>query len=428
MAQLQTPIRVETPDTESENRVRKIAVLAMVGTLVFACAMSTYVELSTRSGLLAMSNLPMTVLLPFVFWLLGNSVLKRFWPQLSLSATEMRVLFCLLWVGGLFAGFNWATQWAGMMASPRYFASPENRWEELYFDDLPNWMLPLDTPGVVDGFYQGIWSGVPWGAWLGPIFWAGSIALAITAVGLGLTALFQKQWAQHERLVYPLAEVSLELTEGFDRKPGWPAFMQNKAFWAGFFIAALPLLWNIGEYFIPDFPRIAIFDPMFGRTGRRGAPLSRYLPPFAFSYRILPTLMGFTFSVRFEHSVQHLVGLPRGTGGTIRHESRGVHSGAERAGSRCGRHCEPFFERGDVGTNSLGDMGSTRASETRLETGSQSSCRKSVRDNDSVSSRNFSGACERIDIYGILALSVGKQPINTDIVDGGILDWPFLYR
>ena len=105
--------------------------------------MSTYVELSTRSGLLAMSNLPMTVLLPFVFWLLGNSVLKRFWPQLSLSATEMRVLFCLLWVGGLFAGFNWATQWAGMMAAPRYFASPENRWEELYFDDLPNWMLPL---------------------------------------------------------------------------------------------------------------------------------------------------------------------------------------------------------------------------------------------------------------------------------------------
>ena len=132
MAQVQS---VETPETES--RVRKTAVLAMVGTLVFACAMSTYVELSTRSGLLAMSNLPMTVLLPFVFWLLGNSVLKRFWPQLSLSETEMRVLFCLLWVGGLFAGFNWATQWAGMMAAPRYFASPENRWEELYFDDYP---------------------------------------------------------------------------------------------------------------------------------------------------------------------------------------------------------------------------------------------------------------------------------------------------
>ena len=249
MAQLQS---VEILETES--RVRKTAVLAMVGTLVFACAMSTYVELSTRSGLLAMSNLPMTVLLPFVFWLLGNSVLKRYWPRLSLSATEMRVLFCLLWVGGLFAGFNWATQWAGMMAAPRYFASPENRWEELYFDDLPNWMLPLNSPGVVDGFYQGLWSDVPWGAWLGPIFWAGSIALAITAIGLGLTALFQKQWAQHERLVYPLAEVSLELTEGFDRKPGWPAFMQSKAFWAGFLIAAFPLLWNIAEYFIPDFP------------------------------------------------------------------------------------------------------------------------------------------------------------------------------
>ena len=146
-----------------------------------------------------------------------------------------------------------------------------------------------------------------------PFSGQGSIALAITAIGLGLTALFQKQWAQHERLVYPLAEVSLELTEGFDQKPGWPAFMQSKAFWAGFFIAALPLLWNIAEYFIPDFPRIAIFDPMFGRTGRRGAPLSRYLPPFAFSYRILPTLMGFTFlcdlNILFSIWSVYLVGL-----------------------------------------------------------------------------------------------------------------------
>ena len=79
-----------------------------------------------------------------------------------------------------------------MMAAPRYFASPENRWEELYFDDLPNWMLPLDTPGVVDGFYQGIWSGVPWGAWLGPIFWAGSIALAITASWIGINRIISK--------------------------------------------------------------------------------------------------------------------------------------------------------------------------------------------------------------------------------------------
>ena len=284
------------PDLPSaEDPIRKTAVLAMVGTLVFTCVMSTYIELSTRSALLAMSNLPMTVLLPFVFWLLGNAVLKRFCPRLSLSSSEMRVLFCLVWIGGLFAGFNWATQWAGMMAAPRYFASPENRWEELYFDDLPDWMLPLDSPGVVDGFYQGVWAGVPWGAWLAPLFWAGSIALAIAAVGLGLTALFQKQWAHHERLVYPLAEVSLELTEGFDRKRGWPPFVKNRVFWVGFVVAAVPLLWNIGAYFIPDFPRIAIFDPMFGPRGRRGVQLSRYLPPFAFSYRILPTLSGFTF-------------------------------------------------------------------------------------------------------------------------------------
>ena len=148
-------------------------------------------------------------------------------------------------------------------------------------DDLPNWMLPLNSPGVVDGFYQGIWSGVPWGAWLGPIFWAGSIALAITAIGLGLTALFQKQWAQHERLVYPLAEVSLELTEGFDRKPGWPAFMQNKAFWAGFLSPHYPSCGTSQNTSSPIFPALQFLTPCSGEPDAEARPCPgtcRHLP------------------------------------------------------------------------------------------------------------------------------------------------------
>ena len=296
-------IRLEVDDSAnmevSENTflVRKPVVVLSAGMLVLTCVLAAYLEMKIDVGRLAMSNLPMAVLLPFVFWILGNALLKRNLPFLSLTTAEIRLMLCLIWVGGSFAGANWASMWVGMVAGPRYLVSPENRWEELIFDHLAWWMYPTDAPGIVDRFYLGLnaTETVPWGAWLAPIFWATAIALAITAIAVGLTAIFQKQWVQYERLTYPLAQTTLELTEGFDRKRGWPPFVKKWMFWTGFAIAAAPLLWNIVGYFVEGFPRIALFDPLWSQGGTRGVQLSRHLPSFAFSYRILPTVIGFTF-------------------------------------------------------------------------------------------------------------------------------------
>ena len=273
-------------DKNEEARVRKTTLLVIAATLIFTGVATTFLEFESRSAHMAMSNLPLAVLLPFVFWLLGNTLLKRLFPRISMTTMEMRIMLCVLWVGASFAGYNWATQWVGSMAAPRYFASPENRWQELIFDYLPWWMYPSNLPGVVDRFYLGLGRDeiLPWGAWFGPVFWALSAALAMTAIGVGLTAIFQKQWAEHERLTFPLAQVSLDLTEGFDRKPGWPPFMRSRIFWIGFAIAAFPLLWNLIEYWVPGFPRLAIFDTL----GRRRTPPPRYLP-WGYSYRLLPT-------------------------------------------------------------------------------------------------------------------------------------------
>lgn len=284
------------PSSElAEDSLRWTVVVLFSATLVFACVAATFLEFKSRSAHMAMANLPLAVLLPFVAWLLVNAFLKRFLPRLSMTSAELRLALSMLWVGGSFAGYNWITQWVGAMAAPRYYASPENRWQELIFDYLPWWMFPSNFPGVTEGFFLGLEEGaaVPWGAWIAPIFWAMSAGLAMTAIGLGLTAVFQKQWVRHERLTYPLAQVPLDLTEGFDGKRGWPPFMRNWLFWVGFAVAALPLLWNLIEYWTPGFPRLAIFDPYYGPRGPRGAVLSRYLSPF--SYRILPPVLGFTF-------------------------------------------------------------------------------------------------------------------------------------
>lgn len=299
--------------THPESVVRRYTFLLASATLVFACMSTIYLEFKSRSAHMAMSNLPLAVLLPLVFWLLGNVLFKRFFPILSLTSSELRLLFCVVWIGGSFAGYNWSTQWVGTMVGPRYFASPENRWEELVFDYLPWWLYPSNHPGVVENFYMGLEDGgkIPWSAWLGPIFSGVSVAVAMTTIGVGITAIFQKQWIEHERLAYPLSQASLELTEGFDRQRGWAPFVCSWTFWFGFGIAAIPLLWNIVEYFVLGFPRIPIFDAYFGPFGPMGFKISRYLP--AFSYRLLPTVMGFTFlcdlNILFSIWSLYLVGL-----------------------------------------------------------------------------------------------------------------------
>ncbi len=278
-----------------EDLIRKTTIVIAGLTVVAACVVTTFLEFSSRSAHMAMANLPLVVLLPFVFWLLTNVFLKRFLPRYSLTSGELRMILSMLWVGGSFAGYNWITQWVGAMAAPRYYASPENRWQELIFEYLPWWMFPSDFPGVVEGFFLGLEenASTPWGAWFGPIFWSMSAGMAMTVIGLGITAIFQKQWVSHERLTYPLAQVPIDLTEGFDRKRGWAPVARSWVFWTGFGIAALPLLWNLIEYWTPAFPRMAIFDAYYGPSGPRGAELSRYLQPF--SYRLLPTVIGFTF-------------------------------------------------------------------------------------------------------------------------------------
>ena len=164
-SRIRVPLTEDSPVSDAE-RLRGTVIALSVAMLVFACVAATFLEFRSRSAHMAMANLPLAVLLPFVAWLLVNALLKRFVPWLSLTSAELRLALSMLWVGGSFAGYNWITQWVGAMAAPRYYASPENRWRELIFDYLPWWMFPSDFPGVTEGFFLGVekGAGVPWGA------------------------------------------------------------------------------------------------------------------------------------------------------------------------------------------------------------------------------------------------------------------------
>ena len=58
-------------------------------------------------------------------------------------------------------------------------------------------------------FFEGLPPGqaVPWGEWILPLFWWLSFIGAAACVSICLAVLLRRQWVDHERLVYPLANV-----------------------------------------------------------------------------------------------------------------------------------------------------------------------------------------------------------------------------
>jgi len=277
------------PETARPRITGRSIILGAI-TAAALCVWTNYTEFVMHSAALVMSNFPMSALIPFVFWLFVNVGLKWFAPRYALTGTELIVILGMGWMVGTVPAIGWTGYWTGIMTAPVYYATPENGWEDAFFDVLPPHLFP--DPAVVPWFYNGLPPGVgfPWGGWLSPMFWWGSVAVALVGMGVCTTVIFQKQWTDNERLTFPLATIPMSLTDGFDL-PGrrLPEWFRSPLFWAGFAIPAVVIGWNIIGYFNETMPRITLFAGYWAKQ----VVFFKQFPPY--SFRILPSLIAFTY-------------------------------------------------------------------------------------------------------------------------------------
>ena len=85
-----------------------------------------------------------------------------------------------------------------------------------------------------------------------------------------VASIFRRQWAEHERLVYPMLRPALEMAEGVDGRFLLPPFARSHLFWAGFGIAFGIFAWHMIYFFEPLVPRIPILGSWFSIA--RGFP------------------------------------------------------------------------------------------------------------------------------------------------------------
>ena len=113
-------------------------------------------EIVLHAGSLVKSSFPVALILGFLIWVVINMFIARFSPKSVLSRHEMMVIFATMWIVGMMPGVGWMGYFIGALPAPHFFASPENRWAELFLDELPHWAFPEPTPWIMDRFYFGL--------------------------------------------------------------------------------------------------------------------------------------------------------------------------------------------------------------------------------------------------------------------------------
>ena len=209
-----------------------------------------------KSSQWAISYLPLSVVFLFTMLVFLNATAVSLAKIRGLSPTELSLIFIMGLVGASIPTWGTSTYLIAVIAAPRYFASPENQWNEKIVHFIKEWLMPQDMIAL-RWFYNGIPAGeaIPWGAWAVPLFWWISLMMAIFFFCHCLIAALRKQWVEHERLPFPLMELPRQL---ISTPPGsaWPGFVRKKVFWIGFGIPFFIVMWNAVTYFTPAFPPI----------------------------------------------------------------------------------------------------------------------------------------------------------------------------
>lgn len=271
--------------------VRAVALGMVLSVLVTLWTIhSAYV---IHASFITISHLPIAALCPLVLVVLVlNPALKIVVPGRSLSRPEILVVFFMVFTASAIPGWAFSTYALSVISGPHYFASAENRWAELFFDYLPAWLVVSDQGGAVTWFFESLPRGqaVPWRYWVIPLFWWGTFYAAIFFVGASLMVILRKQWIEHERLTFPLAQVPLMLIEGSDERTIMPRIARTRSFWVGFGATLAVMAWNAGGYFTA-WPAIPLGNP-----ATVNLELGEAWPPVMIRFNYL--LMGIAYFTR----------------------------------------------------------------------------------------------------------------------------------
>lgn len=214
------------------------------------------IEMVWHSLHFTVASLPMNVVFILALLLWVNLLLKKYLPKWALSQSELLVIYVMLCITTAFSGHDNMVLLMGTLPHAFWFATPENDWAALFYQYLPKWLVVGDYEAARD-FYEGnvsFFSSGHYRLWIIPILsWFVFIFLLIFIM-LCLNVIIRRQWAEQEKLSYPIIQLAYQMTG--ERR----GILKRRLFWVGFLAAALIDVLNGLNFIWPQIPHIPIKD------------------------------------------------------------------------------------------------------------------------------------------------------------------------
>jgi hypothetical protein len=186
--------------------------------------------------------------------MLLNAGLARVWPRQALGAAELVIVYAMLSVATAVAA-EWTGNINPLISTYALYSGRNSKFGALVLPHVPSFLFLKDAAQLADyatGGYSFAYFLRRLPLWATPVLsWTALITLVLLAM-LCINSLMRQQWAERERLSFPLIQLPMAMTTG------GPAFWRNRLMWAGFAGAAAIDFLNGINFLYPAIPRFNV--------------------------------------------------------------------------------------------------------------------------------------------------------------------------
>ncbi len=260
--------------------IRPRAYIIAIFLAVLICALTPFNNVYRNATPLGGGYFPLA---PFylLFWLTVITALSRklFKIKTLLSGTELLFTWGLMILVSGIAYTGFARTFFINLTAPYYFASVENRWQEVLHPFLLKNLFPQDGKAIemlyngIDGGQDMGWlelaSNVPWHTWALPFLSWGVFMFICYFLILCLIHMITRQAMENERMNFPLLIVPKMMQSALDQDK-LSSFFGNRFLLIGLGIPFCLHLLNGLNFYFPSFPQIntlILAGPYFPKQG-----------------------------------------------------------------------------------------------------------------------------------------------------------------
>ncbi len=243
--------------------LRARALLVALPLLAFISYISLYADMVSKTiqfGVLQLAPPAVAVLFALALinrglgWIVKRELLNR---------ADILIIYAMLLVGVMVSTRGAIEKIIPPLAYLPYYASRENKFNELITQHLPSWAVPFTPsaavdpkPKIISQYYEGVGQQpIPYEVWIGPLCAWFVLMACVVFVFACLATILRRQWMDNEQLRFPLTILPLAIIR--DEVEGQP-FFRNRVMWMGFVFAALVFTVNGLQSNFPEWPKFTL--------------------------------------------------------------------------------------------------------------------------------------------------------------------------